>query len=1047
MENRFCKLGKALLGVVCLLSAGGVTYSCSDDFDLDETSPSFLGPSIYDALKNDGNFTTVVKLIDDLDYTDVMQKTGSKTLFAAPDTAFATFFANTTWKDGSGNYVRSYDQLSTSQKKLLFNGSQLNNAYVLETMTTIQGPVKNLCLRQIAGTAATDSIPYFKWDELPENLNAGQVQTDGTIKNADHRFWDRFRTQAYGGMYLALDGTEPMLTHFLEAQLNEKSIKHSDISFVLNLRDGDSDYWKDTDTENRSYAYNARVIKGDVTCLNGYYHVIDRVLQTPQNMAEMIRTNDDTQLFSLLLDRFSAPYYDATLTEEYKALHNIAADSVFKKIYIAQRSSMGTITEDPDGEVLSDFPSLSYDPGWNQYTVSSLTKEQDMAAMFVPNDAAMQKYFLEGAGRILMNRYATKTNNLENLRENLYQIPLNAIKPLIANLMKDSFNESVPSKRLTIMNDASDAMFQDYQTDKSYRDLIEKTLLANNGVVYVMNSVIAPATYSSVMAPALYVAGGEVMNTIIHADDNYVNTNYTNAPLRKFYSTYLLAMQSNFTLFIPTDDGLVNHGYFDPIYNYNVLPNASTRMNYWTFEPATTSATGRVVAVSAQAYRYSTPSQDIQGKTGRSQGATVRSAANNAVTSSWGLLKKQMLMDMMDQHIIVHDQGADGEKGIATSEDEQYQRYFIARSGAPVYIKDRKSKTYGSGMLVDGGLQLQFASDTITGNDFDCQVIENGKYDMTRTTNGYGNGTAYFIDRPIQATQLNCYQVMQQKSRNNGPFSKFFALVTSCTSSNSAFTTYLEKLFKTEDMTTTEWSDEQNKYIILSNSSERYTAQNSSLVRFFNNYRYTVYVPNNDAMEAALNAGLPTITLDANHPENYIGTYVTNYEEELAKSTDASLTEDERAEHAQAAADYKAKAQAMIVCLVNFVKYHFCDQSLFVDNVTNTTSQQSACTDAAGNYIMVTATQSNGALALQDKTTRDIKVSGEKNLLARDFELDAEPTSAYSISASSYVVLHELPTFLVYDANMYDQNGVHFNKAWASAARAKSFMKRFPLRK
>ena len=128
-----------------------------------------------------------------------------------------------------------------------------------------------------------------------------------------------------------------MMTHFLEAQMNEKKIKHSDISFLLNL-DGTDKEWTDADSKKRSYVYDAEIVEQDVTCLNGYYHVLDKVLATPMNMAEVIRTNGQTNLFSILLERFSAPYYDKTLTEEYKALQNITADSVYQKIYISQRS-------------------------------------------------------------------------------------------------------------------------------------------------------------------------------------------------------------------------------------------------------------------------------------------------------------------------------------------------------------------------------------------------------------------------------------------------------------------------------------------------------------------------------------------------------------------------------------------------------------------------------------------------------------------------------------------------------------------------------------
>ena len=311
----------------------------------------------------------------------------------------------------------------------------LNNAYVLETLTTMQGPVKNLCLRQLSSMATTDSVPYFKYNELPENLSEGQLADNGEVLNKDKKFWDKFRDPKRGGIYLALDKTVPMMTHFLEAQMNEKKIKHSDISFLLNL-DGTDKEWTDADSKKRSYVYDAEIVEQDVTCLNGYYHVLDKVLATPMNMAEVIRTNGQTNLFSILLERFSAPYYDKTLTEEYKALQNITADSVYQKIYISQRSQNGAVTEDPEGEPLGDFPALNYDPGWNTYTVSGLTKEQDMGAMFVPSDKALKDYFLTGGGKMLIERYASKPNTEENLVYNLYQIPLNIVKPLVANLMK-----------------------------------------------------------------------------------------------------------------------------------------------------------------------------------------------------------------------------------------------------------------------------------------------------------------------------------------------------------------------------------------------------------------------------------------------------------------------------------------------------------------------------------------------------------------------------------------------------------------------------------
>ncbi len=1014
MKNRFCRMGKSLLGAACLLSVCGVTYSCSDDYDLPDTKPSFLGKSIYDELKGrtDRKFTTVIRLIDDLGQKDVLSKTGSKTIFVADDDAYAKFFANNNWTDGNGNPVDSYEKLSMNQKRLLLNGSMINNAYVLEKLTNIQGPVKNKCLRQISASSATDSIPYWRWDMLPDNQNQGQVDENGKVTNKDMRFWDKYRQQSVGGIYMALDGTDPMMTHFLEAQLNEKSITHSDISFILNY-DGTSKEWTDANTENRSYIYNSQIVEQDVTCLNGYYNVLDTVLVTPSNMAEVIRSNGDTKYFSAMLDRFSAPFYDRTLTQNYKLLNNITADSVFKKLYISQRSSAGVISTGPNNESLGDFPSLSYDPGWNAYYVSSnITKEQDMAAMFVPCDEAMRNYFVNGGGKVLIERYGDQANTEANLLHNLYQIPLNVIKPLIANLMKESFNESVPSKYLTIMNDAQDPMFDasQYPGVSDYKAAFKKVLLANNGVVYVMKSVIGPATYSSVMAPVLYDKSTQVMNTVIHADDAFTATNYTNAPLRKFYSTYLLAMQSSFSLFVPTDDAFANYGYIDPIGMANT--NTKNQYRYWTFEPQDITTSGNMcVAIKAQGYSYD-PDKPLSPATDAKK-AGFLSIANQSVSSGYGLTKKNLLCEMVDHHIIVHDNDDDlGVRGACN--------YYLSRNGAPVYIAKRGDAS-GLNMEVDGGLQLQLNSDEVAENDIHPTVTK--VYDMSRATNDYGNGMTYYIDRPIQATSNTVFGVL----KNTESFSKFYDLCNSI-STNSGVALLEEVLRDSTMKDNSTWNQELLKYYIFATNADpskttgaRLTGKDMKLVRFFNAYRYSVYVPNNAAIERAIANGLPTM--------ESIEEYVNANKDENEEISDEA----------------KVKAKAMITTLVNFLKYHFTDQSLFVDNCTETTSCQSACSEDNGGFLKVTANQTPNALTLTDVTgsKHSVDVSGAHNIFAREYELDGTPTQARSITNSSYVVVHSLGDDYMLFSN--DLKG-SFTNAWSTTAKAKAFTKKYRIK-
>lgn len=1025
MENRFCRIGKHLLGVACLLSTCGVTYSCSDDYDLDETTPSFLGKSIYDELKSrtDRKFTTVIRLIDDLDYKDVLSKTGSKTLFVADDDAYAQFFENNTWD------VKNYDQLSTNQKRILLNGSMLNNAYVLEMLTTIQGPVKNLCLRQLSALSATDSVPYFKWNELPNNLNNNK----GTVQTPDRRYWDEYNKESKGGMYLALDKTTPMMTHFLQAQMNEKNILPTDVSFILGL-DGTDKAW--TDNSNRSFVYNAEVVEPDVTCLNGYYHVLDKVLVTPGNMAEEIRKNPDTQLFSAMLDRFSAPYYDATLTEEYKALHSITADSVFQKLYIASRGQMGSISKDPKGEALgSDVPRLPYDPGWNAYNVNNSTKEQDMGAMFVPSDAAVKDYFLHKTGSTLLENYATiKPVTEANLLENIYQIPQNILVKLIYNLMKESFNSTVPSKYLSVMNTAQDQMFSQYKSEQDFKKAIEKVLLANNGVVYVMNEFVTPPDYASVSGPVLTDEGVRVMNAVIHADDNNISSDYGNAPLRKFYSSYLLAMQSHFSLFVPTDSGLAKYGYVDPIAQ---ATGNSSRYRYWSFTPDNiTQAGGKKIAVRADAFKYDrTKDMAADGQT-----STTNSKANDALTSANGMVKKQMLCDIVDQHIVVH--GSDNGDNMI----ESNRNFYLSRSGAPVYIKKYGSNlsTTGKGMLVNGGFQIDVNKDNSAENDFDCEVVRG--FDLSK---GYGNGHTYFLNRPMQPTLNNAYQVMQSLSKDETKgYTKFFSMCSALVYGSDEEN--LAKIFKDSGTTDDVWKTELQKFAIFasnqgSSANTRYTANNTNLVRFFNNYRYTIFVPSDKAIDEAIGLGLPTLETIDKFVEDHYG--------------------DEKWE-----SEYKPKAQAMVTCLINFLKYHFCDQSYFVDNYNGGVSiSQTACTETdastgkisfiplaikheKGKLVVYDAMSfKNGSFDSEEATTgneRTVTTNPDcYNLMARDYELrNSVSSKSNEIKASSYVSVQCLTgdQYLMFKKTPLAEG---FANNWKDVKTAKAFVKKFALRK
>ena len=1004
MKNRFCRMGKTMIGAFLLLSIGGITYSCQDDYILDETRPSFLGGSIYDELKSRNKFNYTVRLIEDLGYKEVMSKTGSKTLFVAPDAAYEEFFKNNQWG------VHSYEQLTDAQKRILFNGAQLNNAYVIEMMGNADNGDKNLALRQNSAAAVVDSVRWWRPEELPTNYS----QVEG-----EKYYWDRFKGDKGKSILMATDDSEPMMTHFVENNMKEQRIKRSDVAFIV----GDKEGWSESDPT-RAYVFGNRVVEQDVVCLNGYFHVLDKVLVPPSSMAEEIRTNGSTNIFSHILDRFSAPYYDATLTENYKALHNNSVDSIFEKRYFAINTKSGRLITGPDRVVNNDFPLLTYDPGWNSYKPEGGTeKEKDMGVMFVPSDKALEDYFLRGAGKVLIERYGLKgvEVNEANLMKHIDQIPLDIVQPLVNNLMKPSFNESVPSKYLTIMNDARDPMFplRDYPSEAAYKSVIDKTVLANNGVVYVMNRVVSPADYASVLAPALYSSNTQVVRTVVRADDSFVQgSDYAKAPLQQYFSTYLKAMQSRFSFFVPTDEGLKNYGYIDPA---SMVRN---RQVYYRWEPTNTRGAGsgvKTLGIRQLAYRLNLKTgpqaKDPEERNYHHEGHVT-------IDQGPGYIKKKLLIEMVNHHIVVHgDKDADGLDGS--------RKYLLSREGAPIIVEHKGNET-----ILMGGLAEQLQPLLQNQNEnYRSKVI--AVYDQTRKTNGYGNGMTYLIDRPLQATTRTAHYIL----RNNPNYSEFLKLCEGLTTNvlDKAGLYDSLKAKKLDDAAGKEREKIALKYYIFvagNKAGQVFNAgsKDDKLVRFFNNYRYTIYAPTNEAVKAEVTKGLPTWET--------IEKYLTDNLQTEVKLADDKSNQKEVDAVNKHNSEIKIKAQAMITTLVNFLKYHFQDESVFVDGVSNS---QKYSTSSVNNetkvYMKLDVTQTPNSIVLKDESGQTIPVVAPYNQLVRDANFDRESAPQY-IRSSSYAVVHTIGKALLFDKSL----SAGYARKWSSVKQAKAFLSKFSIK-
>jgi len=339
------KLCRHLLagGVMCI--AGLMAFSCSDTYDLDSKQPSGLN-TLYGFMEDKGNFKTFLQLIDDLGETEVLSKTGSKTLFVADDDAFAEWYKSNDWG------VKKYSDLSTAQKKLLLYSAMIDNAYPTSMLSTAQGPVKGEVCRRASSQSLFDSVQVVSTtsDELPNTP-----------------FWTVLQgTHPEIVLFKDASGAPPMV-HFTPKFLAANKIESTDIDFVYNDPAG-------TRQSDDTYVNRSKILESQF-CKNGFIHVVDKVITPLDNMAEIIRKSPSTQTFSEILERFAAVKDSTALTQAYNVNKGTEVDSVYVKKYFSDRSAGSGTTEssrvaftaDKDNRSLEGESSLKFDPGWNTF--------------------------------------------------------------------------------------------------------------------------------------------------------------------------------------------------------------------------------------------------------------------------------------------------------------------------------------------------------------------------------------------------------------------------------------------------------------------------------------------------------------------------------------------------------------------------------------------------------------------------------------------------------------------------------------------------------
>lgn len=850
-------------------------FSCREDYILDEQEPEWLGESIYDLLVEEGKYSIFVRLIEDLNYKDVLQRTGSKTLFVVDDATFEEFLRNNEWG------VNSYDKLSQMQKEQLLYSSMLDNVYFSEMLGDAPGPQKGMTIRRNSSLRVAHKLNKVAKSDFPNTF-----------------YWDLVKREMTGDSIILLqDNTPAPMVTFAYSYMINNSLAGSDFAFVTN--------------QPSNYVYNnthvfvngARIVEANKKCKNGVVHRLDKMVTPLTNMAETICTNDSTQVFASLLDRFSAPYSSESGTMEYGK----GTDVYVKKYFTTRGHSQGLdnfvagtnvefMTTPTDSAV---GVGLKFDPGWNTLTASDIKPmNEDMTAMFVPTNTALNQFLHEGSGKFLYDRYGSWEG-----------IPDHVIADLLNNHMKSSFVSTVPSKFDQVKNDA--------QIDMGVKkENVVKSVLCCNGVVYITDAVYAPVSYVSVTSPTLV---NDNMNIIRWATEEYG------------FLAYLHSMDSHYSFILPLDEAFAR--YLDPI------SVAKGEPEYWNF-------------------KYNDEHKSIEVIVTDEHGTKV-DELKAWTTAEQSLMIQNRLEDLIDQHIIVD-----------TLQNAAFDKHYYQTKGRgtvkAMINTELGAKVLASGeviypMNIYGGFQLENKTSIVVPAD---------------SINPADNGKTYIVSALTQTPMKSVYTAMgEQATDEDKPFYQFYQLM-------------LESGTFTMD--------------------DSYAMSDDYTVDVFNTYHYTIYVPSNDSIKAAIERGLPTMA----------------QAEEFLSGKDFSSAKE---------SEYLDSIRAI---LHDFVCYHIHDNSVYVGGTPVKGAEYQTGTMNMDERVFrrIRVTADNSSLTVVDGAGRshsvDVKPENEGvyyNIMTRDYlfndgdpsgkvdDKDLNISNSKCIETSSFAVIHEIEDVLLYD--------------------------------
>ena len=524
-------------------------------------------------------------------------------------------------------------------------------------------------------------------------------------------------------------------------------------------------------------------------------------------------------------------------------------------------------------------------------------------------------------------------------------IPYETLASLMRVNMRQSLIESVPSKFQDMLDDS--------QGDLGARkEHILKSYMGNNGMVYLVNKVYTPAEFRSVMYPATSHSNtsfSAIYHSMTGTASGTTCTNYD-------FSPYLTSLDTKYTFLIPENIKTSHSADITPKV-FRLIDPCSYGLDNQNLVEIYYAENNKIDAV------FYTCKIDANGNVQNI--GTKRSMTNDYSNKGINSKFENMLYDLLDNSIIVSDIDA-GASG---------QKYFKTKAGSYIYVANG-----GAGHIFRGGFQQNYNQDISVSNNNRYAGYENGVTYAFQTDESEEIGTPMTSNKSV-------YQTLKEAVDDGVACSKFFSLISG------------------------DPSNDKNKLMMSENGSYQcfgHANQNQN-VMVFDNYNYTVFVPEDSKIQALID-------------QEYLPTWTTwEYYHQLYE---------DNIEDPNPAVVAQAKKDSIIAVQIadrirSFVRYHIMDNSIYIagDPVNNTPYETAKLNTATQRFYPITVVSADAsAIQIKDNLGRTRNVlSNFNNKSCRESWVTGSTDTNVSasqarISSSSYAVVHLIDDVLLYSS-------------------------------